>query len=349
VEAPTELSREDPLLIELRREITAACQADTLLDRSADILLALVFNVENEEYPGFAVDAIEEIIGEALARGKLDLAVRALAALGSSAQLTGEAMREHARRFALFRQRIAGRTHVSLVAGVLRQNVGADQIALAAEYLRRVAREGAEEFTGLLADERDRRVRGRMCQVLAGVGPSVVPVLLPWLEDTRWYVVRNVLYILGKVGDESTFMSVVGVLDHAHPRVRLEAIRVAALVGGGTACGPILRQVGDPDPAVRQVAVRTLATLKNDDAVPALRDLVASRGAVPEDLELRQEAIRALAAIGSPFARAALTRLAARRAWFWERAERRIRSLAAEALQAGPAAALSALEVDDVG
>lgn len=343
------LLRDDPLLVELRQEIMAACQADVLLDRSTDILLALIFSIESDEYPGFAVDAIEEIVGEALARGKLDLAVRVLSTLSTSTQIGGEGMREHARRLAIFRRRVAGRTQVSLVAGLLRQNVETGQMALAAEYLRLVTGEGVEEFTTMLADERDRRVRARMCQVLARVGPSIIPTLLPWFEDPRWYVVRNIVHILGRLGHDAAFSSLISALDHAHPRVRIEAIRALTMVGGGLASGPIQRCVNDPDPAVRRAMVKALGSVRNDDAVPTLRDLVASPTRTPEDLEIKQHAIDALATIGSPSARAALARLASRRVWFWERTERRVRGMAVEALSAKRPLVAATVGADDGG
>jgi hypothetical protein len=340
------LTKDDPIVVELCREITESCHPDVLLERSADILLALVFNVESEEYPGFAVDAIEEIVGEALGRSKLDLAVRTLTSLGASTQLGGQKMREHARRLELFRRRIAGRAQISLVAGLLRQGVSVDQMALAADYLRAVARDGTEEFLNLLADERDRRVRARMCQVLARVGPPVVPQLLPRLEDTRWYVVRNIVYILGRVGQEATFIAVIPLLDHSHPRVRVEAIRALALIGGANSITPLLRSAGDPDPAVRRATVKALGSLKSDAAVPALRELLDQPGAAGADLEMTQEVIGALAAIGSPAARGALDRVATRRVWFWQRADRRVRSMAAEAL-GGRTAAPESRGADD--
>jgi HEAT repeat protein len=340
------LAKDDPLLLELRQEIVAACRPDILLERSTDILLALIFNVDSEEYPAFAVDAIEEILGEALARGKLDLAVRALRALGASSELGGARMREHARHLALFRRQMAGRTHVSLVAGLLREAVGAEQLALAADYLRLVPREGAEQFMDLLAEEHDRRVRGRMCQVLALMGPPAVPILLGWLDDTRWFVVRNVAYILGRIGDESTFRALAGILDHAHPRVRLEVVRALPVLGGSDAITPLLQTMADPDPTVCREVVKLLGGLRNDEAVPALRELIGRPLAPGEDMEIRREAMGALATIGSPFARAALEKVAGRRLWLWQRREKRLQALAVRALATGRG--MGADEDDDV-
>ena len=279
------LAKDDPLLLELRQEIVAACRPDILLERSTDILLALIFNVDSEEYPTFAVDAIEEILGEALARGKLDLAVRALRALGASSELGGARMREHARHLALFHRQMAGRTHVSLVAGLLREAAGAEQLALAADYLRLVPGEGAEQFTNLLAEEHDRRVRGRMCQVLALMGPPAVPILLGWLDDTRWFVVRNVAYILGRIGDESTFRALVGTLDHAHPRVRLEVVRALPVLGGSDAITPLLQTISDPDPTICASGCQQWR-LTVDTTTPFLVSIKNANGSMDDGLNL---------------------------------------------------------------
>lgn len=345
-----ELAHDDPLFVELREEILAACHSDVLLERSADILLALIFRVDGDEYPAFAVDALEEIMGEALARGRLDLAVNVLKNLSTTTQLGTGWMRDHPRRYALFMRRMASRTHISLVAGILRRRTETQQMALAAEYLRAVGREGADEFSAVLAEEGDRRVRARLCQVLATVGPSVVPALLPRLTESRWYVVRNVVGILGKIGDESTFLSVVNVLDHPHPRVRLEAVRALGVIGGRMAVTPLIRCLDDPDPTVRGAAVRALGALQDEEAVAALHGLVTRPGlGAPDDLAIRHEAINALAAIGTPEARRALSELASRRVWFWNRVEKRIRDMAAEALRASRHAMAGAMRDGDDG
>jgi hypothetical protein len=337
------LARDDPLLVELREEITAACQSDRLLERSMEILLAVILRVENDEYPGFAIDALEEMSGEAIARGRLDLALNVLKSLSDSTVLGREWMREHPRRFGLFVRRAASRTHISLVSGLLRGPQGAEPMPLAAEYLRLVGRDGIEEFTTLLAEEKSRRVRARMCQVLAQVGPTVIPQLLRWLEDSRWYVVRNVVSITGRIGDQSSFLSVVTQLEHAHPRVRLEAVRALGLVGGRGAVGPLIRSLNDSDAEVRNAAVKVLGSLQDDDAVAPLRTLVDRKGRdTPDELAFRQEAINALVATGTQAARQALAELANRRLWFWKRRERRVRAMAAAALVTAGATATAA-------
>src|SRR5256884_1773635 len=91
-----------------------------------------------------------------------------------------------------------------------------------------------------------------MCEVLARVGVPAIPPLLARLADKRWFVVRNALYTLRKIGHASAFPAIVAVLEHPDGRVRLEAVRVAIQVGGAAARAPVLRRVHDPDASVRR-------------------------------------------------------------------------------------------------
>jgi HEAT repeats len=328
------LEADDPLVVELREEILASCQPDVLLDRSAEILLALVLNAEGQEYGTSAVDAFEEILAEVLTRGRLEFAVQLLTHLGEALQTGGGRTPGHIRQLAGLQERLGGRGYVALLGGVLRQHAGNErQLTLVAQYLGLVARGAVQELIALLGEERDRQVRARMCQVLAKVGPSIVPTLVGCLDDPRWFLVRNVVHILGKIGDDAAFNPVVRLLGHPHMRVRIEALRTLALMAPARAARPILPLSRDADPEVRLEAVRALGVLRRDEALPVLRD-VAAGVAGPADLFLREEAVEALATIGTAGACEALEALARRRVWPWQRAERRLRETAAAALAA---------------
>jgi HEAT repeat protein len=83
---------------------------------------------------------------------------------------------------------------------------------------------------------------------------------------------------------------------------------------------------------VCRAAVKALGSLRSDEAVPVLRDLLTRPVTGGDDLEIRQEAVTALAAIATPIARGVLDELAGRRVWFWQRTEKRVRAMAADAL-----------------
>jgi HEAT repeat protein len=326
------LARDDPLMVELRQEIIDACHPDVLLERSADLLLALVMTEDGDEHPGFSIEALEEIVGEALGRGNLALAVRVLQSFGASEEDASDLARERADRIARLRLKAADRAHVAQVAGFLRQASALQQLDAIAGYLRLVPANGINEFAALLADEPDRRTRVLMCEVLARVGPTGIPVLVLLLGDTRWFVVRNVLYILGKVKHSSALASVLAVLDHPHPKVRVEAIRAVSFIGGAGAVAHLSRRAHDSDPMVRGAAIAALSTPGQDAAIPPLRDVLLASTKGPEDVDVKLEAIRALVTIGTPLAHDTLAMIAGQSVRFWQRADRQVRDAAAAAL-----------------
>ena len=327
------LAADHPLLAELRQEIVDACHPDVLLERSADLLLTLVTTGDTDEHLGFSFEALGEVVAEALGRGRLSLATRVLQGLGASAERPADLPPERADDgIARLRRKAADRTLIAQVGGLLRQGSAPEQIDDVAAYLRLVAEEGLGEFATLLADEPDRRPRVRMCEVLARVGSPVIPVLLARLGDQRWFVVRNVLYILGKIRQASTLPSVLAALDHPHPRVRVEAVRTASLIGGAGSAARLGRCARDPDPAVRRAVIAVLSAPGNDDAIAPLRDILRAPAKGADDVDEKLEAIRALAAIGTPLAHETLAAIATQPVRFWQRSGHQVQEAAAAAL-----------------
>lgn len=324
---PGLLPREDPLLMELRQEILDACRSDTLLERSADVLLALAFHPDVEDSSGSPVEPLEDLLAEALERGQRQLALRIVQRVAAGASVPQQAAWAEE-----LRRKSGGRRHVSLMAAGLREDVSGSEIDAVAEYLRLAGQEAVQAFLALLGEEAARRVRLRMCRVLARFGPPVIPALIPGLRDERWFLARNILYILGQIGDRSALEHVVGALDHAHPSVRMEAVRAAGLIAGPAAAPLLARRLTDPDPNVCRTVIRWLGTLKNGETVAALRDLVAAPGRSDSDLDVKQEALQALVSIGTPSALEVVEALAHRRARFWRGTERRVGEMAAAAL-----------------
>jgi HEAT repeat protein len=257
-----------------------------------------------------------------------------LQGLGASAERAAALPSERADTWiAGLRRKAADRTHLTQVVGLLRQGVAPEQIDDVAAYLRVVPAEGLEEFAALLADEPDRRTRVRMCEVLARVGPPVIPVLVSRLGDQDWFVVRNALYILGKVRQASSALpSILAAVDHPHPRVRVEAIRTASLIGGAGSTARLSRCAHDPDPAVRRAVIAVLSSPGNDDAIAPLRDILRAPAKEADDADVKLEAIRALAAIGTHLAHATLAAIATQPVRFWQRSGHQVREAAVAAL-----------------
>ena len=329
------LEADDPLVVELREEILASCQPDVLLERSAEILLALVLNVDGEELrdlrrgcprgdPGRSPGPGADRAGHAGAvdpRGvRPGRAARGAASTSSISPSSSSAW--------------AGARTSPCWAGCCGSTAAASgswpwSPSTSAWSPARRSRSSPRSWP--------RSATGRSGPGCARCSPRwarpAVPTLLEWLEDPRWFLVRNLVHVLGKIGDEAAFDPVVTLLGHPHVRVRIEAVRALALIAPARAAPPILPLSRDADPEVRLEAVRALGALRRDEAVPVLRDVAAGAAGVA-DVPLRREAVEALAAIGTAGSCEALAGLARRRVWPWKRTERRLREIAAAALAA---------------
>lgn len=201
-----------------------------------------------------------------------------------------------------------------------------------------------------LAEESDGQVRKSLAEVLIRQGTSALPVLIEYMEDERWFVVRNAVAILGEIRRDEATEALKVALKHRDVRVRRETIRSLTKIGGSNAIGTLLRIVTSGDPEMSRQALLSLGAMKVTAAVPTLISLVRSMGNTPKTLGTKKDAIKALGEIGSEEAATALIEILQKRT-FWRRSiTDEIRGYAAQALAAiGGSDAIAALElaVDD--
>lgn len=325
------LPPDDPMLVELREEIITSSHKEILLERSVKILLFLAFDDTSANARPRAIAGLSEALHEALSLKMPDLCLHIFREVIARTS-EGPPDPEMDAPIAEFKRKAADPALLALIAEPLRGKTTPEQIDTAAEYLRQLGETGIEGFTELLANEANRRVRMRMCDVLTQVGPSAIATLGEHASDPRWFMARNALYTLGKIGKREAAAAVTVALEHPHPRVRIEAMRAALLIDRGGATDLILRRIQDPEPTVRLAAINLLNRKGIAGAVPALRTAVFLPIQDQADWDIKSEAINALITIGTPEARAVLQEVAGRHTRFWARDERRLNNLARQAL-----------------
>jgi HEAT repeat protein len=80
----------------------------------------------------------------------------------------------------------------------------------------------------ILSESQQKRTRQPLVQAIAALAAAHPDVLLPWLSDERWYVVRNVVHIFSRIGGDGVGNFVQAVARHPEPRVRREVVEVLA-------------------------------------------------------------------------------------------------------------------------
>ena len=85
--------------------------------------------------------------------------------------------------------------------------------------------EGSVEWLmTVLAESQQKRARLPLTGVIAELVRGNPERILPWMSDERWYVVRNVIHILGQVGGDAVAAYLRTAIEHAEVRVRRETL-----------------------------------------------------------------------------------------------------------------------------
>ena len=157
-------------------------------------------------------------------------------------------------------------------------------------------RRGEIYFKINLAEEEDRKVKTRLLKIIELVGIGTVEVLKSYLNDDRWYVVRNLVRILGTVGDENIVESVIPFLSHENPKVRTESILSLLKIGSDKSFDSLILALNSQDSAVQTMAINALSETGQKRAASIL-DNFLKRGTPGEQIP-KKSAIEALGKVG---------------------------------------------------
>jgi HEAT repeat protein len=130
----------------------------------------------------------------------------------------------------------------------------------------------------LLKDSGDRAQRRAILTLLKNQGNGILPQVQQRLEDPVWYFVRNLLHLLGELGQEESARLLIPLLNHGDHRVVKEALAGLGQIGSRNAT-PFIARLLLTEPAlatkkhdeVRITAARTLARIGDQRALDTLR------------------------------------------------------------------------------
>lgn len=155
--------------------------------------------------------------------------------------------------------------------------------------------------------------RKALTTALLRLGSPAVPALLTLLTDGNWQVVRAAASVLGEMRNRDAVKGLALSAYHADTRVRLEAIRALAEIGGREATMVLLDLFRDQNKAIRRQVVLWLGVTRNESALQPLLDLVMERDFAGKNITLKKEALLAIGRIKNSRALGTLIRLVEKR------------------------------------
>jgi len=139
-----------------------------------------------------------------------------------------------------------------------------------AAYLRQLPPNAIPPLISVLENLTIARIRGMLCDILAEIGKSAYEKFLPSLRHSQWFVVRNIAYILGRVGNPRAVPNMAAAFAHKDYRVRREIAHALGMIGGHDAVNLLIKAMGDEHLEVRCNAVTGLGMIHTPPALDAL-------------------------------------------------------------------------------
>jgi HEAT repeat protein len=212
-------------------------------------------------------------------------------------------------------------------------------------YLTLLKPNSIQPLIKVLGELNNSKARRMLCEVLIEIGKGNMELIIPFIDDHRWFLVRNIAYILGRMGKESALPTIQKALNHEEARVRREAIQALGIIVSSKAFDLLGKALNDQDDRNRSMAALNLARVGKKASLPALLEVVQAKDFSKRDSAEIKAFFDAIGMVGSNDAIKPLEKLLEQKSWFGMGKKDEIRLRAASALALiGTAEARSTLE-----
>ena len=176
-----------------------------------------------------------------------------------------------------------------------------------AATLLRFAAPGSIEsvFSRLIVDE-DARNRLSLVRLVSQLGKGSVDVACRYLEDERWYVVRNMCGVLAEIKDPQLVEHIAPALRHPDARVQKATLKALVKSRDAEAATVLAAALPKLAPEILDEALDELMYLRHEGAIADLETFVSGRHG---NLASMKKAVQALGSVDDDAAVYALARL----------------------------------------
>jgi hypothetical protein len=146
--------------------------------------------------------------------------------------------------------------------------------------------------------------------LLCSFGKDTVAEAVKRLQDPRAYYVRNLLMLIRRAGTPDVISSIKPLLQHADPKVRMDALAVLLRFKDPSAVGILRQEIASKDPDVSSAAVLLAGQFRIAEVVMDILPLIKRTILFEPDYSVNEEILRVLGEIGDPRAVPELEKLA---------------------------------------
>ncbi len=203
---------------------------------------------------------------------------------------------------------------IEIIGNILKRNEFPD-VKGAFDYFLLLQRNSVPHLCELLGNLTGSKPRRIICDALAKVGKDSVELMAPFLVDKRWYLVRNIVYILGRIGRKEAVPLIGKTLQHEDVRVRREALQALGLIGGSESMQYMIASLEDKDIRIRGNAALNLGRM-GEKALAPLTERMLSKEFYKKEMQEIKAFFRAVGMIRSNHSIPLLYSILEGRKWF---------------------------------
>lgn len=138
------------------------------------------------------------------------------------------------------------------------------------------------------------KARRAIIEALIILGKKDIYAISRALEDSRWYVVRNIIYVLRKIADKRAIEYLLKTVRHSDIRVRKEVIRTLGELGGNEVIQTLRDCLNDPEMQIRLSAVKALGMIGSEATKRIIINLISDKSFNNKDFSEKKEIFETL-------------------------------------------------------
>jgi hypothetical protein len=134
-------------------------------------------------------------------------------------------------------------------------------------------------------------IHGRkvVINILILLGKKDIQTIAKGLRDPRWYVVRNIIYILRHIGDKKAVEYLLNTAKHDDERVRKEAIKALGELRSPLALQTLRECLNDIELSIRKSAARALGSIGSETAKRVILERISTKDFRDRDFDEKKD------------------------------------------------------------
>jgi HEAT repeat protein len=199
------------------------------------------------------------------------------------------------------------------------EQISYEELVLIVHALGKKAIPGICELLGLVEKM---KMRKAILQALIEMAHDTPLSFLPFLSDSRWYLVRNMIFILTRIAAPMVLEPVVAQMSHRELAVRKEVLTFLEKSPDPRAKTYILKFLRDESSAIRIKALQVLASSRSTFAIKPIVAMTASEQFAEAELAEKKAAYEALGELGGDQMLTLFREMLTKKFWFNKARER---------------------------